>query len=104
MRSLLDHVFLHPQLYRVISEHWLHAEAFLPLSFHDLILPEAHPPHTTLLDLDPLPVSALNNPLYESMYTRFSHFNPIQTQVHCVQLLLVMSQTSQGLYHQTVTR
>lgn len=40
------------------------------------------PPHTELLDLDPLPLSALNNPSYEAMYTgKFTHFNPIQTQV-----------------------
>ena len=39
------------------------------------------PPHTDLLDLDPLPLSALRNPLYESLYEgRFTHFNPIQTQ------------------------
>jgi len=44
-----------------------------------LILPERHPPHTELLDLDPLPVSVLDNPAYESLY-RFTHFNPIQTQ------------------------
>lgn len=48
--------------------------------FKGLILPERHPPHTELLDLDPLPLSALDCPLYESQY-RFSHFNPIQTQV-----------------------
>ncbi|XP_003370093.1 putative DEAD/DEAH box helicase, partial [Trichinella spiralis] len=35
---------------------------------------------TALLDLQPLPVSALNSPLLELMY-RFSHFNAIQTQV-----------------------
>ncbi len=45
-----------------------------------LILPERHPPHTELLDLDPLPVSVLGNAAYESLYS-FSHFNPIQTQV-----------------------
>jgi activating signal cointegrator complex subunit 3 len=40
------------------------------------------PPHTELLDLDPLPLSVLNNPCYEGMYAgRFTHFNPIQTQV-----------------------
>lgn len=50
------------------------------MSFKNLILPERHPPHTELLDLDPLPVSALNNPNYQAMYT-FSHFNPLQTQV-----------------------
>jgi hypothetical protein len=68
---------------RAVSDTWLQAEATLPMSFKGLILPERHPPHTELLDLDPLPVSALNNPLYEAQY-RFSHFNPIQTQVyHC---------------------
>lgn len=33
-----------------------------------------------LMDLEPLPVTALANPVYESLY-KFSHFNPIQTQV-----------------------
>ena len=35
---------------------------------------------TTLLDLYPLPKSALRNEGYESLF-RFTHFNPIQTQV-----------------------
>ena len=65
---------------RALSDSWLGAEAFLTVSFHNLILPERHPPHTELLDLDPLPLSALNNPGYQSMYS-FSHFNPLQTQV-----------------------
>lgn len=65
---------------RAISDSWLGAEAFLTVSFKNLILPERHPPHTELLDLDPLPVSALNNPSYQAMYS-FSHFNPLQTQV-----------------------
>lgn len=33
-----------------------------------------------LLDLQPLPVIALGNPEYESLY-KFTHFNPIQTQI-----------------------
>ena len=33
-----------------------------------------------LLDLQPLPVAALNNPRLEQLY-KFSHFNPIQTQI-----------------------
>ncbi|KAK9814715.1 hypothetical protein WJX72_010327 [[Myrmecia] bisecta] len=71
---------LPPQYYiRAVSDSWLGAEAFLAVSFKGLILPELHPPHTQLLDLDPLPLSALNNPAYEAMYS-FSHFNPIQTQ------------------------
>ncbi|KAF5832046.1 Sec63 Brl domain-containing protein [Dunaliella salina] len=66
---------------RALSEDWLQAEELLPLNFAGLILPERMPPNTELLDLDPLPVSALNNPDYEAMYAgKFSHFNPIQTQ------------------------
>jgi hypothetical protein len=39
------------------------------------------PPHTELLDLDPLPLGALRNPQIEALYAgRFTHFNPIQTQ------------------------
>ncbi|CAK0786311.1 hypothetical protein CVIRNUC_009524 [Coccomyxa viridis] len=64
---------------RAVSDTWLHAETTLPMSFKGLILPERHPPHTELLDLDPLPLSALDCPEYEAQY-RFSHFNPIQTQ------------------------
>lgn len=71
---------LPPQYYiRVASDSWLGSEGTLAVSFKGLILPERHPPHTELLDLDPLPLSALGNPRYEAMY-RFSHFNPIQTQ------------------------
>ena len=74
--------------YRAVSDTWLGAEALLPMSFKGLILPEIHPPHTDLLDLDPLPVSALDCPAYEAMY-RFSHFNPIQTQVQIFDLFPV---------------
>lgn len=65
---------------RAVSDDWLGAEAMHALSFQGLVLPERHPPHTELLDLDPLPVSALDNVQYEGLYT-FTHFNPIQTQV-----------------------
>ncbi|GJZ02296.1 DExH-box ATP-dependent RNA helicase DExH14 [Tanacetum coccineum] len=55
------------------------AEAFYTISFKNLALPESHTTHTELLDLKPLPVTALGNKAYEELY-RFSHFNPIQTQ------------------------
>lgn len=35
---------------------------------------------TELLDLQPLPVTALGNREYESLY-KFTHYNPIQTQI-----------------------
>lgn len=41
---------------------------------------QASTSHTELLDLKPLPVTSLGNSIYEALY-RFSHFNPIQTQV-----------------------
>ena len=65
---------------RVLSDRWLGVEYSHPVSFKHLILPDLHAPHTELLDLDPLPVSALDNPRYEALYS-FTHFNPIQTQI-----------------------
>jgi activating signal cointegrator complex subunit 3 len=68
---------------RVLSDKWLGIEFSHSISFKHLILPDDHPPHTELLDLDPLPVTALGNPKFEALYS-FSHFNPIQTQIfHC---------------------
>ncbi|BBM97599.1 pre-mRNA-splicing helicase BRR2 [Marchantia polymorpha subsp. ruderalis] len=76
---------LPPQYFiRVVSDKWLGAETVLPVSFRHLILPEKYPPPTELLDLQPLPVSALRNPSYEALYQQFRHFNPIQTQVFTV--------------------
>ena len=64
---------------RATSDRWLHAEAVVAISFKHLILPEVHPPHTALLQLHPLPVSALKNSSYEQLY-KFPYFNPVQTQ------------------------
>jgi len=74
---------------QVVSDRWLQCEASLPVSFRHLILPEKYPPPTELLDLQPLPVTALRNPGYEALYPDFRTFNPIQTQVapaNCVQI------------------
>lgn len=60
------------------------------MSFRHLILPEKFPPPTELLDLQPLPVSALREDTFEALYKdSFAFFNPIQTQgelrtvLHC---------------------
>jgi pre-mRNA-splicing helicase BRR2 len=98
---------LPPQYFvRVVSDRWMQSEALLPISFKNLILPDKFPPHTELLDLAPLPVSALHNAEYEALYSagnsssssssaaaapttaqlllgpaaNLTHFNPIQTQ------------------------
>ncbi|KAI8793415.1 U5 small nuclear ribonucleoprotein 200 kDa helicase [Biomphalaria glabrata] len=74
---------LPPQYFiRVISDRWIGSETQLPVSFRHLILPERYPPPTELLDLQPLPITALRNPKFESLYSKkFPIFNPIQTQV-----------------------
>ncbi|KAJ6672242.1 DEXH-BOX ATP-DEPENDENT RNA HELICASE DEXH12-LIKE [Salix viminalis] len=73
---------LPPQYFiRVVSDKWLGSQTVLPISFKHLILPEKYPPPTELLDLQPLPVTALRNPSYEALYQDFKHFNPVQTQV-----------------------
>ncbi len=54
----------------------------MAVSFRHLILAEKYPAHTELLDLQPLPVSALQNATYEALYRpRFTYFNAVQTQV-----------------------
>ena len=59
------------------------------MSFRHLILPEKFPPPTELLDLQPLPVTALRNPAYEELYRdKFPYFNPIQTQGELVSLVI----------------
>ncbi|XP_050942555.1 DExH-box ATP-dependent RNA helicase DExH12-like [Cucumis melo] len=76
---------LPPQYFiRVVSDRWLGSQTILLVSFRHLILPEKFPPPTELLDLQPLPVTALRNPSYEALYQDFKHFNPVQTQVFTV--------------------
>ncbi|VDM67200.1 unnamed protein product [Strongylus vulgaris] len=74
-----------PPLYfvRVVSDRWLGSETVLPISFRHLVLPEKYPPPTELLDLQPLPISALNNKHFEAVFQArdIKIFNPIQTQV-----------------------
>ncbi|KAH8119267.1 Sec63-domain-containing protein [Phellopilus nigrolimitatus] len=66
----------------VVSERWLHSETRLPISFKHLILPAKFPPPTPLLDLQPLPLSALHSKEFENIYSStIKTFNKIQTQV-----------------------
>lgn len=71
------------QIYvRAISDRWLGAETVTPVSFQHLIRPDTESVYTDLLDLQPLPVSALKNPILEEIYgQRFPFFNPMQTQI-----------------------
>ncbi|KHN94498.1 Sec63 domain protein [Metarhizium album ARSEF 1941] len=64
----------------VISDRWMHSETRLAVPFHKLILPNKFPPHTELLELQPLPVSALKVSNYVELYPHWTQFNRIQTQ------------------------
>ncbi|EQL02923.1 Sec63 domain protein [Ophiocordyceps sinensis CO18] len=64
----------------VISDRWMHSETRLAVPFHKLILPERFPPHTELLELQPLPVTALQVRSYVDLYPGWKQFNRIQTQ------------------------
>ncbi|KAH8113460.1 Sec63 Brl domain-containing protein [Phellopilus nigrolimitatus] len=66
----------------VVSECWLHSETRLPISFRHLILPAKFLPPTPLLDLQPLPLSALHSKGFENIYSStIKTFNKIQAQV-----------------------
>ncbi|KAF4424886.1 RNA helicase [Fusarium acutatum] len=71
------------QIYvRAVSDRWLGAETVTPVSFQHLIRPDTESVYTDLLNLQPLPISALKNPALEELYAkRFEYFNPMQTQI-----------------------
>lgn len=71
------------QIYvRAVSDRWLGAETVTPVSFQHLIRPDTESVYTDLLNLQPLPISALQNPALEELYgQRFQFFNPMQTQI-----------------------
>lgn len=91
------------QIYvRAVSDRWLGAETVTPISFQHLIRPDTESVYTDLLNLQPLPVSALKNPLLEELYgERFQFFNPMQTQIfhllyHTAANVLLGSPTGSG--------
>lgn len=71
------------QIYvRAVSDRWLGAETVTAVSFQHLIRPDTESVYTDLLNLQPLPISALKNSALEEIYAqRFQYFNPMQTQL-----------------------
>ncbi|CAG8485235.1 8101_t:CDS:10 [Diversispora eburnea] len=71
------------QIYiKVVSDRWIGAGNTHPVSLNNIVLPEHYNEHTELLDLKPIPVSRLKDKVLEEICAkRFSHFNPVQTQV-----------------------
>lgn len=75
------------QIYvRCVSDRWLGAETVTPVSFQHLIRPDLETVNTPLLDLQPLPITAMHDELLEEVYSqKFKYFNPMQTQIfHCL--------------------
>ncbi|KAL2142769.1 hypothetical protein VTI28DRAFT_786 [Corynascus sepedonium] len=71
------------QIYvRAVSDRWLGAETVTAVSFQHLIRPDTESVYTDLLNLQPLPITALKNQALEEIYAqRFQFFNPMQTQL-----------------------
>lgn len=65
----------------VVSDRWMHSETKIAVTFQNLLLPEKFPPHTQLLNLQPLPVAALKRPDFQELYQGWDRFNKVQTQV-----------------------
>jgi antiviral helicase SLH1 len=91
------------QIYvRAVSDRWLGSETVTPVSFQHLIRPDTESVYTELLNLQPLPISALKNPGLEEIYAqRFQFFNPMQTQIfhtlyHTAANVLLGSPTGSG--------
>uniref|UniRef100_A0A914XKB1 Activating signal cointegrator 1 complex subunit 3 n=1 Tax=Plectus sambesii TaxID=2011161 RepID=A0A914XKB1_9BILA len=71
-------------LVHAASDHWVGPETVVPVSFHNIVLPDQHRPHTDLLNLRPLPVTALGDEKLQSLFS-FPFFNAVQTQIfHCL--------------------
>jgi hypothetical protein len=66
---------------RVVSDSWVGVEIMVPVSLRDINMPEQITPYTDLLDLTPLPITALQDPRYEQLYSKMDTFNPVQTQL-----------------------
>ena len=66
---------------RVVSDRWMGAETVRPISFRHLVLPAQNPAPTELLDLDPLPVEALEFPEAEMIMKTggITQFTAVQT-------------------------
>ena len=53
----------------------------VPVPLDKVKIPTKATTYTDLADLTPLPTSALQEPKYEQLYTKYDTFNPIQTQL-----------------------
>lgn len=64
---------------RVISDRWVGVSACRPVSVKHLMQERQLQRHTPLLDIHPVPVTALQSRAFEDLYA-FRFFNPVQSQ------------------------
>ena len=67
---------------RIVADGWVGVELLVPVPIKNFKRPNEISPYTNLLDLTPLPTTALNNPKYEQLYTKFDFFNPVCCLFH----------------------
>jgi activating signal cointegrator complex subunit 3 len=63
---------------RVISDSWVALEMLLPVPLWDIKMPQQTTPFTDLQDLTPLPITALQEPKFEQIYSKIESFNPVR--------------------------
>lgn len=68
-------------LLRIVSDNWVGVEFVHPVSLRETSMPEQTLSYTDLLDLTPLPKTALQDDNYEKLFSRIETFNPVQTQL-----------------------
>ena len=86
----------------VVSDKWVNCSQKSFIELAEIEVPQDEDVKTELLDLYPLPLSALKNKDYETVFNKsFQYFNPIQTQIfysayHSDENLLVGAPTGSG--------
>jgi hypothetical protein len=66
---------------RVVSDSWIGVEMVYPISLETTRIPKQININTDLMDLTPLPTTALQDDKYEQLFDRIETFNPVQTQL-----------------------
>jgi activating signal cointegrator complex subunit 3 len=66
---------------RVVSDSWVGVELDYPISLEATRIPKQISMNTDLMDLTPLPTTALRDEKYEQLFSSIETFNPVQTQL-----------------------
>ena len=66
----------------IVSDRWLGCRFVSQILLNEIEVPDDQDVSTELLDLYPLPISALGNKKFEKIFNKnFKYFNPVQTQI-----------------------